>query len=319
MATQNLFGLEGLADLGARTGADMRSTLLRVLTDLYVHRLSHTPDEERHYTELALRLLEVVDVPTRVAVARRFASYLSTPLRVLHWLSADRPEVAAELRPHPLLRKPIPEGGDTDNVQSPVETSDAIDLATAVELNELFFAANADERRLILLNLNVVAPVPAGGVRVAPDPSIGQRLEAAALARDREDFAHQLATSLRIPDRQANRITGDDLGEPVVVAGKALRMRREALYRILLFVNPAVGHSVERVHALAALYDALTPSAAEGMVAIWQALQPNESARARHRPLTWDDSARRRARTGPATAAQRTPVAPRTGDRRSAS
>ena len=98
METQHLYGLEGLTALGARTGADMRPTLLRVLTDLYVHRLSHTPEEERHYTELALRLLEAVDVATRVAVARRFAGYISPPLRVLQWLTRDLPEVRAQLR-----------------------------------------------------------------------------------------------------------------------------------------------------------------------------------------------------------------------------
>ena len=104
METQHLFGLDGLTALGARTGADMRPTLLRVLTDLYVHRLSHTPEEERHYTELALRLLEAVDAPTRVAVARRFAGYISPPLRVLQWLTRDLPEVRAQLRSHPLLQ-----------------------------------------------------------------------------------------------------------------------------------------------------------------------------------------------------------------------
>ena len=108
METQHLFGLDGLTALGARTGADMRPTLLRVLTDLYVHRLSHTPEEERHYTELALRLLEAVDVPTRVAVARRFAGYISPPLRVLQWLTRDLPEVRAQLRSHPLLQPSAP-------------------------------------------------------------------------------------------------------------------------------------------------------------------------------------------------------------------
>src|ERR1700683_5000677 len=106
MQARDLFGLEGLADLGSRNGIDMRPTLLRVLTDLYVHRLSHTADEERHYTELALRMLEHVDVSTRIAVAKRFARYLSPPLRVLQWLARDLPVVAAELRAHPLLQPP---------------------------------------------------------------------------------------------------------------------------------------------------------------------------------------------------------------------
>src|ERR1700730_5335496 len=106
MESQNFFGLDGLTDLSKRTGIDMRPTLLRVLTDLYVHRLSHTADEERHYTELALRMLEAVDVPTRIAMAKRFARYLSPPLRVLQWLARALPIVAAELRAHPLLQPP---------------------------------------------------------------------------------------------------------------------------------------------------------------------------------------------------------------------
>jgi hypothetical protein len=334
METNNLFGLDGLADLGSRTGADMRPTLLRVLTDLYVHRLSHTPDEERHYTELALRLLEDADVTTRVTVARRFAHYLWPPLRVLQWLAADLPEVAAELRAHPLLRPSAPPDDAvrqsavapvTEDTASDEEVllagaagaAGAIDLATAGDLNNLFFAANADERRLILLNLNIVAPIQAGTIRVSRDPSVSQRLEAAALGGNREAFAHELALALQIPREQARRIAHDELGEPVVVAAKTLGMPRNMLYRVLMFVNPAVGHSVERVHALAALNDEMPQPAAEGMAAIWQALQQIERAGTKHQPLTWNDEPRRRALR--AAAVHRSSVAPRTSGRRSAS
>ena len=196
-------------------------------------------------------------------------------------------------------------------------SSRVIDLATAGDLNERFFAASVDERRLILLNLHIVAPLAPDRIRFSRDPSVGQRLEAAALARNREDFAQYLAHSLQIPHEQAQRIARDDLGEPVVVAGKALSLRRDVLYRILMFVNPAVGHSVERVHALAALYDEMTQPAAEGMVAIWQALQQNERARAAHRPLAWDDEARRRPR--PSVTVQHAPAAARPSERRNAS
>ena len=48
--------LEDLLDLG--TGIDMRTTLLRVLTHLYLQRPTHTPEEEHYYTELALRLID---------------------------------------------------------------------------------------------------------------------------------------------------------------------------------------------------------------------------------------------------------------------
>ena len=192
-----------------------------------------------------------------------------------------------------------------------------VDRTTASVLNELFFTANAQERRLILLNFDVVAPVPAGRVGVSFDPSVGRRFEAAALAGNNEEFAQLLARALRISREQARRMARDELGEPVAVAGKALGLARDVLHRILLFVNPAVGHSVERVHALAALYDAMTPQAAQGMVEIWQALPQNERAGAKHQPLTWDEVMRRGARA--AAAAPRTAPAPRTNERRNAS
>jgi hypothetical protein len=331
MQAQSLFGLEGLTDFGLRSGVDVRPTLLRVLTDLYVHKLGHTADEERHYTELALRLLEAVDVATRLAVARRLTAYSRPPVRVLQWLSRDIPEIAAAVRADalpqpsadfevaPPLPTAAPSVGD-DMAPDPkrcADTSSAIDLATAKELNELFFAATAEERRLILLNLNIVAPLPAEGTGVSHDPSVSRRLEAAALARNREDFAQQLARALRIPREQARRMARDDLGESVMVAAKALGVPRDVLHRILLFFNPAVGHSVARVHALAALYDDMTVQAAHGMVAIWQALQQNERAATKHQPVNSNEAMRRGARSAPVT--QRSAAGPRTNERRNAS
>jgi uncharacterized protein (DUF2336 family) len=334
MESASLSSLDNLTHLGLRGGVDMRPTLLRVLTDLYVQKLTHTPDEERHYTELALRLLDAVDAATRAAVAGRLARHLSPPLRVIERLAADLPDVAAPVRSHPLLQRnakasepapppmpvaEIPEADERDEATRPVATApNAISADIANELNELFFAANANERRLILLNLEVVAPIPPGRVDLSRDTSVGQRLEAAALARNREDFAQHLAHSLHIPRAQARRIAGDDLGEPIVTAAKALNMPRDVVYRMLLFVNTTVGHSVERVHALAALYDEMTTQAAEHMVAIWQALHRNERAAAAHRPFLWNDEARDRARTATAKA-PRAPPAQRSSERRDAS
>src|ERR1700691_2650762 len=106
MESGSLFNLDNLTRVPSRGGVDMRPTLLRVLTDLYVQKLTHTPDEERHYTELALRLLDGVDVPTRAAVAVRLAKHLSPPPRVIQYLVNDLPEIAAPLRGHALLQPP---------------------------------------------------------------------------------------------------------------------------------------------------------------------------------------------------------------------
>ena len=337
MESQNFFGFDGLTDLSRRSGIDMRPTLLRVLTDLYVHRLSHSADEERHYTELALRMLEAVDVPTRAAVAKRFAQYQKPPLRVLQWLARDLPVVVAELGGHPLLQAPgsTPRrsgGVDARAAVSPAAASPAavtplgeemptrqpaesIDAPTASELNELFFTATADERRLILLNLHVIDPHPMLRGQVVTGSSLGQELEAAVLTGKREHFAARLAKALRISHEQARRIGSDELGEPVLVAAKTLALRRDVLYRILMFVNPAVGHSVERVHALAALYDELKLQAAEGMLAIWQALPAAERVRFGQRQLPRNES---RPRFGAVTA-QRTPAAQQTKEFRGVS
>src|SRR6202142_3791962 len=98
MKMPTLSSLSGLADIGLRSGVDMRPTLIRVLTDLYVQKLTHTPDEERHYTELALRLLDTVDVATRTAVATRLARHLAPPRRILERLAGDLPSIAEPVR-----------------------------------------------------------------------------------------------------------------------------------------------------------------------------------------------------------------------------
>lgn len=308
MELPSVLNLDILAEIGLRGGVDMRPTLLRVLTDLYVQKLRHTPDEERHYTELALRLLDGVDVATRTAVAARLARHLSPPPRVVQYLLNDLPDVAATMRSsHAVLAPPAavaetsrrpasaPIAKATAAVEpqppaSPVaDATDEIAAPTARELNEQFFAATAYERRLILLNLHVVAPVATGRVVVSRDPTIAKRLEAAALGQHRDDLAKQLAAALQIANAQGRRIARDDLGEPIIVAVKALGIARDVVHRILMFFNPAVGHSVERVRALAALHDEMPLPAAEGMVAIWQALHDGEHATPKHQALYWND------------------------------
>ena len=67
MESPGRWGLDSLIRIGVPGEPDMRPTLLRVLTELYVQKPAHTADEERHYTELALRLLDAADLSTRTA------------------------------------------------------------------------------------------------------------------------------------------------------------------------------------------------------------------------------------------------------------
>src|SRR2546430_10816135 len=94
-------GLEGLFDLAADgNGVDMYATLLRVLTDLYLQRPIHTPEDEHYYTELALRLIDATEISERAALAARLASYPSAPKPALHRLPRDAIEVAGRNLEH---------------------------------------------------------------------------------------------------------------------------------------------------------------------------------------------------------------------------
>src|SRR6201747_2975669 len=84
MTTPPLFpGFDGLMTLSRREGVDIRPTLLRVLTDLYVQTSAHTGDEERQFVELTSRLIDQVDDATRAAVRARLSIYPGTPLKTM--------------------------------------------------------------------------------------------------------------------------------------------------------------------------------------------------------------------------------------------
>ncbi len=270
----------------------MRPTLLRVLTELYVQKPTHTADEERHYTELALRLLDSADHASRSAVAQRLAQYQSPPRRVLDRLAGERSNSIAQ----PLW----PSGAIIRNGNVAGQPRIGSDVAS--ELNELFFAASPDERRFILLTLDVIAPLPIERIERSPEDGLSARLEAAVLSRNHEAFAQDLAKALRICRAQARRIADDDLGESFVTAAKALDMRRGALYRILLFVN--AGRSVAHVRALTELHHELPMEAAAHMVAIWRALPNMDGPSEHHQPVLREDRSIARAPMASATAYQ---------------
>jgi len=257
--------LDGLLDLACRDGVDIRPTLLRVLTDLYVQKPAHTAEEETQYVELARGLIDAVDAATRAAVAARLSAYPAAPPEIV-----ERLAIASE--------QPAP--------QSPRETPP---VAARNDLLELFFAAKSDERRLILTNLDV--PAEATARRAPPASSeVIRRLENAALQRNPGEFARMLERALGVGHALAERIARDPSGEPIVVAARALGMSAEVLHRILLLLNPAIGHSVERVYDLARLFDELTPAAGAHMLALWR--RATTRPRPAHEPLHWDDERR---------------------------
>ena len=88
-------GFDGLMTLSRREGVDIRPTLLRVLTDLYVQASAHSADEEQQFVELTSRLIDEVDDATRAAVRSRLAVYPATPPAILDKLGI-RPTPANE-------------------------------------------------------------------------------------------------------------------------------------------------------------------------------------------------------------------------------
>ncbi len=275
--------LHGLVELGNREGVDVRPTLLRVMTDLYIQKPHHTEQEEKHFTELSLRLIDLVDAKTRAIVADKIAGYAPAPAKVRQRLLKDmislkEPEAAA------------------------VEAAPAAKPSPVEELSELFFAADAEERRLILINLPYAPLPPAAEIAPATAKEACNRLEAAALGHNSELFARELERVLAISRAQARRIYQDQSGEPIVVAAVALGMASFVLQRILLCLHPAISQSVQRVYELALLHEEIETDAALRMVAIWRAGHPAvQKAAARpgagHQPQYVDEAPARGRRT----------------------
>ena len=231
--------LEGLFDLALRDGVDIRPTLLRVLTDLYVQKQRHTLEEETQFVALATELIDAVNPATRAIVAATLRDYPATPSAIWRKLNASEP--------------PPPRHED---------------------LCELFFSAASEERKLILVNLVIDegTRVPRGSAETLA------RLEASALQRNPSEFTRTLRAALGVSPQLALRIVQDASGEPLVVALKALGMAPAALQRVLLFLNPLIGQSVGRVYELAQLFDELPAEAAAQMLAIWRAAAPARKA-----------------------------------------
>jgi hypothetical protein len=338
-------GLEGLFDLD-RKGVDIRPTLLRVLTDQYLRASVHRPEDERTYTELAMRLIDETDIATRAAVSVRLAPHACAPRSIMLQLARDVLEVAEPVLLHsPVLTpadcqaivaergacyadilarrakaaapepapapaaapEPAPEPAPAARVAPAVQAAPPIqaapsaqaaapppiaatvasipdaaaakseaqadDATSARELCELFFAAGSAERRLILLNLDY-ADWPAGAPPASLERADVWRLETAALRHHTGTLVRDLERALGVSYQQSRRIVEDELGEPIVVAAKAMSLPADVLQRIVLFMNPRVGQSVDRVYELSSLYSEISIEAARRLVSILRAAEP---------------------------------------------
>jgi uncharacterized protein (DUF2336 family) len=255
------------------------------LTDLYLRKPRHSPEEEEQYVELALRLLDAVDVKTRSEVAGQLATYAGAPAAVLRRLASDiaaTTETAADQ-----LREPC-RGGTRPAVD--IRSSKNGVLSIANELNEIFFTASATERRLILINLDYSNALPTEPLSAAQAYEANRALEAIALRGRVDEFVRELERSIKVSHEQARRIVSDASGEPLVVAARALAMPIDILQRILLCVNPAIAHSVRHVYDLCALYREISVEAPLRLVTIWREACPMMRVSLEHHLARSDDS-----------------------------
>jgi hypothetical protein len=320
MTTPALFpGFDGLMTLSRREGVDIRPTLLRVLTDLYVQTSVHSGDEERQFVELTSRLIDQVDDATRAAVRARLAIYPGTPVEVLRKLGLNpsspdqRAPVAREIPAPPSAAPPVKA---LSEAQLRMASNLSMQPKDAAEINEMFFRASASERALILHNLPDTPLKASARIPAARAKRAIETLEMAAFAVDVENFSLELGETLILPSRVAMQVVNDPGGEPLACACKALAMPSAVFQRVLLFLNPEFGSSVNYVYRLSRLYDRLSERSALIMLAAWRG-STLAVTRAKYRPGLYDDE-RQRARSAPAQArpAAQLPgagVVPRTG------
>ena len=318
IASPQIPGLDGLLTLSRREGVDIRPTLLRVLTDLYVQTRLHTTDEERQYVELASRLIDQVDDCTRAAVRARLSIYPNTPLPIAYKLGLRQPDpdtlpLAEPIAPAataPAPRRPPSEA------QLRVSATLTMQPEDAAQINDMFFAAGPRERAQILQNLAETPLRPAARIYGPRAELAVQALEMAAYAVDAENFARELSEVLILPFSVAEKVVKDEGGEPMACAVKALGMPGPVFERVLMFLDPTLGSSVNRVYRLSRLYDVLSERAALIMLAAWRGTAVAVT-RAKYRPTLYNDE-RQRARGGAAATPLR-PVVPAAQPGRTAS
>jgi hypothetical protein len=319
MTTSPLFpGFDGLMTLSRREGVDIRPTLLRVLTDLYVQASVHSEDEKRQFVELTSRLIDQVDDATRAAVRARLAVYPDTPVEVMRQLGLKpaAPDPRAPLVQEFPAAMSAPPAKPLSEAQLRMASSLSMQPKDAAEISEMFFNAGASERALILHNLSDTPLRASARIPGARAARAIETLEMAAFAADVENFTVELGETLILPWKVATQVVNDPGGEPLACAARALDMPAPVFQRVLLFLKPEFGCSVTTVYRLSRLYDRLSERSALIMLAAWRG-STMAATRAKYRPALYDDERNRArsaaAQTRPATALPGAGVVPLRG------
>jgi hypothetical protein len=153
---------------------------------------------------------------------------------------------------------------------APEAAASAHDALEPAEWGEAFFAATAPARRSLLVLIAKKCEGQSETWMQDIARADYERLDAAALQGRIGEFIREFERLLDLPRSLCERIVNDPCGEPIVVAAVAVHMPIAVLQRILLLVNPAVGHTVERVFDLTNLTYDLERAAAIRLLSSWR-------------------------------------------------
>lgn len=224
---------------------------------------------------LSAELIELVieggSLSARAALARRGA--LSPRHRALLAATGEadvlRAIEATSARPSAPMSQPAAPPMPPQNASQAIAPVGAAspprEMPPVIALSIFLEASPAERRAALAPAKRAVEPRPSTAAR-----DVERALVRAVVLRQRQAFVTALAAALTMPISLAQRIVDDPLGEPFVVAARALDLSEDALAQLLLLGNPAIGHSVEKVFSLRALYRELDPEVAQRFIATWR-------------------------------------------------
>ena len=298
-------GFDGLMTLSRREGVDIRPTLLRVLTDLYVQARAHSGDEERQFVELTSRLIDQVDDATRAAVRARLAIYPGTPVEIMAKLGL---KPADPDRPIPLAAEiPVSSGRRAAGQAARPKRNCGCNRACrcsqpdAAEINEMFFGANSSERALILHNLEETPLKAAARIPAFCAERAIETLEMAAFAADIENFTLELGETLILPAKVAAAGGQRSRRRAAGLRGQSAGHAGAVFQRVLIFLPDVRLIGDHRLPAVAAVRPperTIGADHAGGMARLdaWRSPAPNIAPRS----TTTNATARARRRRRPA-------------------
>lgn len=340
-----------LKELAARAMSDNGSTrpvLLRVLTDLFVMRSSHSHDEVRQFEEIAMRVVEDAGEAELLHVARALCRHPDAPAEVLEQVvahggpaaclllaecrklstmcittaaSVGGPDCAAAVASRMDLDRALVKAlaarpelevsrALARNDAAPLERDIIVSLigrgrndaelaqilcarwAYKPEAAPLFLQATSRQRALMLAGLKRQMR-EAEQISAFMEPratAATRRIEAAALAQDREGFVQGLSHALELDRNLTVAILEDPEGEPLAIALRAIGVSPEVATRILLFVDPVISHSFGKVSRLTQLVATTSLDVAQIVIQAMRGSAP-ETSRASHMPI-FDQTAR---------------------------